>query len=290
MQKKEIFSLSKKQIRKLTKNDPVIRDVVRLFFDKANRPKITPLHLSVIHRKMEEKYHSWYVNEALKKLKKKKILSYQVARTDSIRRITFFYPSIFDAEQSKKNQITKKIRKSCMLIEKYSNPKITRTLGKHLHSLIKAELRAQGFTIVKEGRVKSYNNKKWIKTKHDLDMIAENKDRKMAIGLEIKNTLDTISKKEISTKIMICQELDIIPVFACRWLRPYADEIQQKKGFPWQLNTQLYPLGMEELVKAIQKRFQFKVQVRSELPTASIIAFEKWLKHYDKTDMVTGLN
>lgn len=280
----EMFILSKKQIRKHAKNELVIRDITRLFYDQSNRPKKTPLHLSAIQRRLEEKHHSWYVSDALKKMKMKKILSSHIVKTKNIRRIIFYYPNIFDADIDRKNQVLKKIEKSRIWIEKYSNPKITKILGKHLHSIVKAEIKAQGFKIVSEGKVRSYKDKKWTKTNHDLDIIAEHKERNLVIGVEIKNTLDTISKKEIAIKINICQELGITPVFACRWLKPHVEDIQQKNGFPWQFQVQMYPLGMEELVRVIQKRFHFKVQVRNELPSSNVEMFEKWLNSCNRNN------
>ncbi len=264
----------------MRKNKPITSDIIGLFFDSSNRVKKTPLHLSTIKRRLEEKYHPWQINDELKKLKQMGVLSSLVSRTKSIRKIIFYYPSVFDNDVEKKNQILKKIVRSCYWIEKYSDQNTTSIIGKHLHALVKAELRAQGFNIINEGRVRSYNGVKWKESKHSLDMIAEHYTKRCVVGVEIKNTLDIISKKEINRKIRMCKYFGITPLFACRWLKPYIDEIKNNNGFAWQFSSQLYPLCMEDLVKKTRKRFGFKMEVTTELPQHSVNSLTEYLKSF----------
>jgi len=270
--------LSKKRIQNSVKNERILRDINKLFFDGSNRPKKTPLHLSVIQRKLEDEYSPWQVSEGLKKLKRSEILSSLTTQTDSIRKIVFYYPGIFDNDIKKKELILEKITKSCYWIERYSNQKITSVIGKHLHALVKSELRAQGFNIIKEGRVRSYNGKIWKESRHSLDMIVEHASTNITMGVEIKNTLDIISKKEIKRKISMCEYFGIIPLFACRWLKPHAEQIKSNNAFAWQFEFQIYPLGMEELVNKVQKKFNYKMKVSSELPQKAIAEFKEYMR------------
>jgi len=174
------------------------------------------------------------------------------------------------------------------LVDDYSSPKISKMLGDHLESLVKAEQRAQQFDI-KGVHTNEYKSAKWTESDHTLDIIAECRNGKLAIRVEVKNTLELITQKEIDIKIKICKYLGIVPVFAVRWNKPYVDHINKQGGFCWMFKTQIYPLGQEDLVKRLYSKLSelnrtdskgnplmFPVSVRTELPPKSIQIFQKW--------------
>ena len=167
------------------------------------------------------------------------------------------------------------IRSICKLIDKYSNPNVTRALGKQLEGLVKAELRVQGYKIVGV-HTATYKNKKWTRTNHDLDFIAEHKSGKLNIGVEVKNTLPIIDREELDIKLEICDYLGIRPVFAVRWIKPYIELIRKRGGFSWVFKTQIYPPGFEELTKTLYNRLKLPVTVRTDLPEKSVKLFQKW--------------
>ena len=78
-------------------------------------------------------------------------------------------------------------------------------------------LRPQQFHIISKYS-NAYNGKKWKRSGSNLDIIATHKVKNLKIGVEIKNTLDIISIKDIREKIEICNSLGLTPVFAVRWL------------------------------------------------------------------------
>lgn len=100
---------------------------------------------------------------------------------------------LFNAELSnddKKLRLVKKHAENiAKLVDKYSDPKITDALGRHLEGLVKAELRAQGFKI-RGIHTNKYKGRKWTESDHDLDFIAEHSSSKLTIGVEVKNTID----------------------------------------------------------------------------------------------------
>ncbi len=109
-------------------------------------------------------------------------------------------------------------------------------------------------------------------------MLAEHKEKELAIGVEIKNELGIMDKSEVDIKLRLCKKLGIVPIFACRWLEPYKYNIINNGGFLWQFKTQIYPLGFEALVKIMKQRFGFPVKVITEIPKKPVEEFENWLK------------
>jgi hypothetical protein len=152
---------------------------------------------------------------------------------------------------------------------------MSRIRGRHLEALVKAELRANDFTIVGT-HIKSYKEKEWTQTEHNLDFIAE-LNNGQAIGLEIKNTLPYIPRSEFDIKREMCRFLGIRPVFAVRWLpKSYIFELYKEGGFGWLFEYQLYPLGYERLCEQIKKRLAFPSMVMTELPPRSQKIFSDW--------------
>jgi hypothetical protein len=162
-------------------------------------------------------------------------------------------------------------------------------IGRHLESIVRQELRAQGFNIIALN-ARKYKEREWQKTDHNLDIIAEHQSGKLAIGAEIKNTLDIIEPAEIDVKIDICEYLGLIPVFAVRWIKPYIECIRKQGGFSWVFKTQIYPFGQEEFTEMLFRKLsalnkknsrnrslQFPVSVRGDIPDKSKVKFKEWI-------------
>ena len=135
-------------------------------------------------------------------------------------------------------------------------------------------MRVQGFSII-ETHSRKYKDKKWTISNHNLDFIAEHRSKKLTIGVEVKNTLPIIKRNEIEIKLQICDYLGITPVFAVRWLKPYAYMIRNRGGFSWMFKTQIYPPGFEQLTKTLFNRLELPVTVRTDLPEKTIPIFQR---------------
>jgi len=254
-------------------------EIARIFFDKSGRPKITPRHESAIQVKMEENFSPTNVRTALQNLERNQILVSRRKIIENVGTAKFYFLKKFDTDNMKK-KIEEKIANYAYWIGRYSNNKVTKMIGDHLHDVVKLEIRAQGFEIIDEKNVKEFAGKKWSGNE-SLDLTARHKTKKIAIGVEIKNMLYPPPKSEVSTKIEMCKYFGIIPVFASRWMEIHRDEITKNGGFLWQFKNQLYPRGQEEFVKTIKKRFLLPVEVNSSLPTVSIKEFENWISKQD---------
>ena len=255
--------------------------IYHLFFDSSNRPKKTPRHESSIQIMLEKKYSSGQVKNALSSLEESGILESIKYNIRDVGDARFYFSSKLPIKYVEKNML-RKIEKTAYWISRYSDVKTIKMLGDHLHYLVKNELRAHGFEILEEKQVKSYRGKEWMRSRHTLDIIAEHKIKKIAIGVEIKNMLTQTPKSEIITKLEMCKVLGVYPIFACRWQEIHRDIIQKEDGFLWQFKKQLYPFGQENLVMELQKRFEFPVVVKGELPQESINAFETWIDEFER--------
>ncbi len=254
-----------------------IEAVMSLFVDRYNRPRKTPLHTSLIQRKLEDKYHPWIVTDILQKLIKENVLQTKPKKTTYAGEVHFYYSSKLIPTFYSEKEIKGKLKRLSKQIDRYSHPKNTDLLGRHLHALVRKELQMHNFLIHSEGNVNSYDGKTWDETGEYLDIIAEHKQKKLTLGLEIKNTLDPIEKDEVLSKIKMCNYLNITPVFACRWLEPYRREMLERGAFPWQFKIQMYPIGQDRFVEEMQKRFGFPISVMTELPIGSVRELENWL-------------
>jgi len=258
--------------------EEVERKILGLFIDNSNRPKKTPRHESLILILLEKEYSAGKIQNSLKHLEELRTISSIKKEIRDVGEARFFFATKLDSEFIQ-NKIPRKINTAAGLIAKYSDIKITKMLGEHLHSLVKYELRSHGFAIIDEN-TRTYSGRIWNKTRHTLDIIAKHKEKNLEIGVEIKNTLTLPPKSEITTKINMCKELGVKPLFACRWLDPYKNDIEMNGGFVWQFYDQIYPLGHDKFVQEIRKRFQLPIRIASELPTTSVLDFEKWLTKF----------
>ncbi len=254
-------------------------DVKGLFIDDFNRPKRKPMHETAIQIAMEYKYDHKRTSYALRQLENHNILFSIKQKIEGIGNIRFF---MVNNQNTLKNQdrLMKKISNYSYWIKRYSDYNITKMLGAHLHALVKAELQAEGFKIINE-YTSQFKENKWP-GRETLDIIAEHSNHHLPIGVEVKNMLSLIPHAEVSKKIEICNFLGVKPVFACRWIEPYRKKIQENLGFAWQFKNQIYPLGQESFVKELRKRFNFPVEVASELPNENILEFKEWLENIEK--------
>jgi hypothetical protein len=250
--------------------------VMQFFTDNAGRPKKTPYHVTQLQTLLEHDFFPWVTYQAAKQLVEKGVLSRLEAASKTQEKVVFFYNSKLDKPEFEK-QLSKHVKSHCQLIDKYSSDDVLRILGKYLEGLVKTELRVQGFTIV-DMHSKKYKDLIWTETNHNLDFIAEHRSGKLTIGVEVKNTLPIIKRNEIEVKLQICEYLGITPVFAVRWLKPYADMIRLRGGFSWMFKTQIYPPGFEQLTKTLYDRLQLPVTVRTDLPEKTIPIFQRWVE------------
>ena len=264
----------------MQKQDPEIekakQSLIPYFKDRYGRPLRKAYYVTQIQTLLENKHFPWIVYQAANRLIEEDIITKTEASTKYHKRVVFFFNKKLDTP-SYRSKMERHIRSICKLIDRYSDPDITKALGKQLEGLVKAELRVQGFKIIGI-HTASYRDKEWTKTNHNLDFIAEHKSGKLDIGVEVKNTLPIIEREELDIKLEICDYLGIRPVFAVRWIKPYTELIRKKGGFSWVFKTQIYPPGFENLTATLYNRLHLPVTVRTELPEKSVRLFIRWVQ------------
>lgn len=274
------------------------KDVLRRHFvDARGRPTRTPFHQHHLQVLYEADFFEWVVRYALQDLVDEGILAvfYKknvdgLDRHEATKRMRFYASSAALQSGKDMDDMKRRVLSTATHVERYSHPKHTSVVGKHLEALVKSQLQILQFKIVGT-HTAEHTGRSWSRTNHNLDFIAKKVGTNLTIGVEVKNTLSIMDPKETDIKIDICDHLGIIPVFAVRWIKPYIDCIRKQGGFAWMFKTQMYPLGYEEFVKRLYKRFslqgsvgrnaskkkEFPVIVRTELPEKSVATFRKWV-------------
>jgi hypothetical protein len=275
--------------------DAAVECLKRHFTNAAGGPIKTPFYLSQLEAFYENEFFPWVISDATRQLVSEGFLRKFEADSvpgmetlDNLTRISFFVNSEALDGVSDDN-IKVRMGNIAKLVNRYSSPTNSEMLGKHLEALVRAELRAQGFSIAGV-HTNEYNGKKWSQTDHNLDIIAVHPNGKLVVGVEAKNTLDLIDTDEIDIKIDVCSFLGIVPVFAVRWIKPYIECIRLQHGFSWVFKTQMYPLGQEDVVKEYYDKLsaldrtstagrplQWPISIRSDLPEKSVQKFQDWV-------------
>jgi len=246
-------------------------EVQSLFEDKYRRPRKKTLYIGQLQVLLEIKFFQWIVYNATMQLLREGYLKQKQVPTKYADKVIFVYHHKFTEEQ-----MTTRITNTAKLIDRYSHPRNADALGKHLEGLVKAELRANNFTIT-GSHTNEYRGIKWEKTSHTLDFIAEHRSQRLNVGVEVKNTLSVPEREEIETKIELARYLGLRPVFAARWIQPYIKLVYDNGGYCWMFRTQIYPPGFESLTKTIWKRLQLPVAVRTDLPEKPVLRFQQWV-------------
>jgi len=242
-----------------------------LFEDRYHRPRKRTFYIGQLQVLLEDRLFPWIVYNAAMQLIQQGYLRRQILPTRYADKVTFLYHSKFTTDQMRT-----RFSNTAKLIDRYSRPDIANALGLHLEGLVKAELRAQGFNIIAI-HANEYRGRKWTRTEHDLDIIAEHRSQRLRIGVEVKNTLSVPERDEVETKIALCHHLGLTPVFATRWMKPYVELIRREDGFSWFFKTQIYPPGFEKLTRIVWRRLKLPVMVRTDLPEKSVQIFNSWV-------------
>jgi len=248
------------------------RDSLIRFF----RRKQTPFYLTQLEVLLEKQYFHWITYRAITSLVSDGYLK-EYRLTTKYGSPVIFVVRSSSANEGREKLISTHIKSKIKLIESISDPHFTNIIGKHLQFLVKAELRANGFTITSWDS-NEFQGRKWTKTGHDLDFIATHQ-RGFAIGVEVKNTLPYIPKAEFDVKLEMCKYLRLKPIFAVRWMpKSYIYEAYKNGGFGWLFEYQAYPIGFDAMCRKVNKSFGVPVKVMPELAPDAQARFSNWVK------------
>ncbi len=244
------------------------------FLDFRGRPLKIPYYTTQLQVILDYWYH-WIVYNALKLLVEEEFLAtFQIA-SQTQNKIVFYHNAALQSE-NEQELLRTHARGIADLIDEHSVPQVSRALGKHLEGLVSYELRVEGFEIVAT-HTQRYKGRTWSKSEHDLDIIAEHRSGNLAIGVEVKNTLQVIDRKLLETKIRICDYLGLRPLFAVRWNKPYLELVREAGGFSWMFRDQFFPPGMESLANRLRDRLKLPTLVSTQIPPWRVAVFRNWV-------------
>lgn len=160
------------------------------------------------------------------------------------------------------------------LVEEFSSPNTSAALGTHAELLV-----LEGFALLEfvlKGRHKrSFGDRVWERTGHDLDFIFSRDHRHY--GVEVKNMLGYMEKAEFEEKIKLCKHLGLQPVFVVRMLpKTWIEELRRAGGFALILGHQLYPWSHRDLALRIRQELGLPVDSPRSLAEGTMQRFLRW--------------
>jgi len=270
-----VFFLNKPPSAKATAGNVVtgeeVKEDVRLFFQNPGHwayqygsptPKCnpnSPYHKIQIEVVFEGKYFHWVTNRAIDELVSDGFLKLEK------RNIAHF------VYKSGIRYIRREINRRCKIIERYSDPVITRAIGEYAEMLFSFMFQLNGFKIVGEN-TNEYRELRWDRTKHDLDFIVEKNS--IAYGVEVKNTLSYMEENEFEAKLEMCKFLGLTPL----WILRNAPAVQFEKmkpynGFILKFKAQIYPPGQAPLVRDMWEKMRLPASIWKEVPEKLVNLF-----------------
>jgi len=222
---------------------------LRGFFVKESESVFYQRQLQVI---FEQKYFHWITVRALEELVQEGAIAREVLPLPDTGIITFYRAIRYRYWKRDADEVVK-------LVCRFSESSFTYALGAHGETMFDAVLPTIGF-MPKGRKVRSFRGVDWTESNHDLDRVFERDG--VPYGVEIKNTLSYIERRELEIKVRMCQRLALKPLFILRFApKSYVQFVKENGGFTLIFKYQLYPFG--------QKAFADEVRARLRLPTDS---------------------
>jgi hypothetical protein len=245
----------------LTKQEPYIQQAEGSLEEFFRRRK-TPFHFSQLKVLFETQFFHITTVQAIYRLQARGILKPQ--RLDAgANAVTFVFPSYLLNSENTRKTLETHMKSKAKTISLYDSPDIGKDLADHFESLVKYELRSNNLTIVAT-HSNAYKNRKWKKSKANLDFIAEHPDGR-TFGVQAKNELKSIEKKELLEQLEICYHLKIKPVFVVRYMPfSFTPLIKQQQGFLLVIGNQLWPLGHRRLCENIKSKMSISTNLISQ--------------------------
>lgn len=242
------------------------KSILRSFFEENKEQVFSSRQLEV---RYEESFFHWIINRAIRDLEEEGLIKSEFRELSTGGKVKIIRHKNF-------RYYSKKASSLVSLVEKYSNPNITAALGIQAESMV-----LEGFArlqFLMQGRNTSeYQQNRWTQTEHDLDFIFF-KDN-IAYGVEVKNSLSYIDKKELDIKIELSHSIGVKPVFVVRIMpKTWIKEVYEAGGFTLVLKYQLYPWGHRDLAKEVSQGLGFPVDSPKALAEGTMKRFEDWHK------------
>ena len=275
-------------------------DIMMLLQPAGRDPMEVPFCRRHIQVLLEDRHSEWIVKDALRRLARKgRVATFgrgsvpELNGLKKIKEIKFYADPRAVKDEAGRQRVVGRVIEEARLFAEYCDTRNSTPRGDHLERLVRDLLEASGFRI--EGtHTREYDGRSWTESKDNLDIIARRPGSGLAIGVEVKNELGMMEKKEITKKVKICRRLGVVPVFATRWNAPHADYIRECGGFGWTFGVQIVPSGQRDLVARLLRavpgggaggggaqRRGLPIAVGDDLPEGSVRALGWWVRRME---------
>ena len=240
------------------------RERLRPFFEENHDRVFFSRQIEVQN---EDRYFHWVTNRAIRDLEGEGLLKSEVRKLPRAGTIKLLWHRTYRYYKREASRLV-------TLVDEYANPNISEFIG--LQGEIMALEAFARYQFVTQGReMNSFGNETWSATDHDLDFIFERDG--IAYGVEVKNTLGYMDYEEFQTKIRLCRQLRLRPVFVVRMFpRSWMHELITAGGFGLIFKYQLYPWGQKELGRRIAKELGLPIDAPRAISSGTMTRFLRW--------------
>jgi hypothetical protein len=220
-----------------------------------------------IETRLERDFFHWITNKGLKELTDENNLTRITHDVPVNQRVNFYTHPRYRYPRRESANLVK------TLTEIYDS-EFTHAVGRHCEMLLDSAFARAGF-ILAASNANSWNGVQWTESNHNLDRIIT-KDS-IAYGVEIKNTQNYISRKELRLKTRLCLQLGLRPLFVMRFApKSYIEEVRKAGGFTLLFEDQIYPFGFNKLMIEVRTNLGLKVQCPRDFKDGDIQRFSNW--------------
>lgn len=217
------------------------RDYLRNFFEQRTEEVFFSRQLEVQN---EHRYFHWITNRAIRDLEGEGLIRSEWRKLPRASSIKLMWHKNFRYYKREANRIAS-------IVDEYANPNISAAIGLH-GELMVLEAFARSEFVMRGRNTRAYGGRSWSTSDHDLDFIFERDG--IAYGVEVKNTLGYMDKRELDVKMKLCGYLNVRPVFVVRMMpKSWIYEVSNAGGFGLIFKRQLYPFSHKELSEHIAR-------------------------------------
>lgn len=242
-------------------DDPAtVRAVEKLrhFFEQHQEDVYYETQLCIF---FEAEFFHWVTTRALKKMREGREIASELQQSGSNLSLRFYFHRRYRYWKRKATEIRK-------LVLQFSAQPFTESLGLQGEMMIDAGFPRVGFRPV-QANVRSWGDKNWTTSGHDLDRVFERDG--LFYGTEIKNRLGYIPQEEFRTKLAMCKELELIPLFVARFMpKTYVNDVYEAGGFCLLMKYQFYPFAHRDLARKVRATLNLPVDCPARLQDTTL--------------------
>jgi hypothetical protein len=243
----------------------VARDYLRDFFEQHTDQVFFSRQVEIQN---EHRYFHWITNRAIRDIAfDEGLLIPEKRKLPRAGSITLYRHKNFRYYKREANRVAS-------IVDEYANPNISASIGLHGEMMVLEAFARNQFVMI-DRNTREYGGRSWSSTDHDLDFIFERDG--IAYGIEVKNTLGYMDKRELDIKIKLCHYLNLRPVFVVRMMpKSWMYDVINAGGFGLIFKYQLYPFSHIELARHVAKELGLPLDAPRAIAEGTMTRFLNW--------------